>query len=485
MNRLIALTLFSAASVLAASLDWVYPPGIQSDGTLGTNEMLVYNADGTVGDGSGTSNATIQCGIVLPTNSIGWRAGQLSYDTVSKTILADTGFPEIRVNVGQEVHVPVYNGTGVTITNGTPVSGSGSYALGVPSVVPSDADNALHIIGYLGIATADIEDSTFGLATYIGAVRDVDTSGLAVAPAFLKSGGGLSNLVPLYPAKRLLIGGISLSDPTSGVVGTLPFNLPRAVLNGSYNFTSRGIGAGIYYKGGFYDWESTDITIDQASPSQTLGTALESKASRPGIVPSGSGTVDAGQVGLRVIGISDSETGSQTAGVTNIISTNITELVADTLYETNGKFSGQVTYELYTVSGSPTTYSLTCNYGWSKYEDFLDQDFTLLGIDCVWLCGATDTDFDVKILHHAPSNWTYAATGFIPGGYVIASRASDQQLASTVVNNYDGAWEREEIDFFVDGNAGEGVVIEIDIGQNNTIQTMDINISAVSEELPQ
>lgn len=483
MNRLIALTLFSAASVLASSIDWVYPPGIQSDGTLGTNEMLVYNADGTVGDGSGTSNATIQCGIVLPTNSIDWRAGQISYDTASKTLLADTGFPGVRVNIGQEVHVPVYNGTGVTITNGTPVSGSGLYALGVPSVVPADADNVLHIIGYLGVTTTDIEDSTFGLATYIGAIRGVDTSGLSVAPAFLKSGGGISNIVPLYPTKRLLIGGISFVDSENGVIGTLPINLPRSNLNGSYGFSSRGIGAGTYYKAGYYDWESTSTTISQVGPTQTLGNSLESKASRPGIVPSGPGTVDAGQVGLRVIGISDSESGSQIAGVTNVISTNITELVTDTLYETDSKFSGQVTYELFVVSGSPTTYSLTFNYGWSKYEDFNDQDFTIKGIDCVWLSAATDSDFEIRLLHHATNDWTYASTGFVPGGYVIASKSSDQQLAGSTINNYDGAWKRTNVDFFVDGNADEGVVIEITTGQNNTIQTMDINVSAVSEEL--
>ena len=482
MKKLVLFCCMVSLASFAADR-YFHAPGLQSDGTLSNGSIAVFNEDGTLGDGSGQSNATTQTSIVLPTNSFPYKKGQLSFDTDSNTILADTGYDGVRVNIGQEVHVPIYNGLiGTTLSNGTPVAGSGLYFNGIPNVIPADADNELHVIGYLGVATADIPFGEMGLATYIGAIRDVDTSGLAVAPAFLASGGGFQNAVPLYPTARLLIGGVTASDAVNGVVGTLPIYMPRTALRGAYSFTSQGIGAGTYYKAGFYEWETSDTTLNQGSLTETLGTAGAAKAARPGIVVSGAGTVDTGQVGLRVIGIGDSETGIQTASVTNIITTNITELATDILYESDGKMSGQVTYELYTVTGSPTTYSLTFNYGWSKYEDFGDQDFTVSDIDAVWQGNANST-LDIALMHHTVSNWTYAATGFAPGNGDIARKSIDQQLAGDAENNFDGSWKHKDLNLFIDGNGGEGFVIEIITGANNTIQTMDINVAAYSEEL--
>ena len=417
------------------------------------------------------------------TTTYSYSEGQFSYDPVTKSHIADTGFPDVRVNVGRENLVPVFNDTGGTITNGTPVAGSGLYVSGLPSVVEADADNILHILGFLGVVTADILDGEIGLATIFGAVRDVDTSLLAVAPVFLASGGGFTQLVPLYPTNRFLIGGVTVQSATVGVVGVSPVRIPRQSASKSYSYRSVGTTAPVDWKGGFYDWATTDANLTQASPSVVWGVDGQTSAAHVGIVPSGAGTVDTGQVGLQVTGTEDSELNGQTAAQTKVITDDITTLTADVLAETVEKFSGDITIEFYIVSGSPTTYSLDFNYGYSKYEDFQNRDVTVQAFEAVWIGGSGDSGFDIALMHHKPIGWTYAATGFTPGNGDIIRRSVDQAVDGDVANGIEADWKRIELNTFIDGNALEGVIIQITTTAPNTIQTMDMHVVAVSEEL--
>lgn len=412
-----------------------------------------------------------------------WAAGQMWYDATSKCVVVDTGISGVRNCIGQENYIPIYNDTGVTITNGTPVTGSGLYVGGLPSAIPADADNINHVLGFFGLATSDILDGESGVATKLGAVHNVNTSALAVAPVFLASGGGLTQTLPLYPTNRLLIGGVTVSNAANGIIGVDPVRIPRQSASASISFTSQGVGSGTYDKGGFYEWSSTDANLTQASASVTHGIAGKATAAHVGIVPSGAGTVDTGQVGLRVGGTQDSETGSQSASQTDIITTDITTLTANVMAETAGKFSGDVLIEFYTVSGTPTAYSLDFNYGFSKYIDAGNQNSTLIGFSAHWLGGAVDSGFDIKLKHHKATGWTHASTGFVAGNGNIISRLVDQSIDGDVVNGEDGAWKRVGLDTYIESGASEGLVIEIVTTANNTIQTMDIEITGVSEEL--
>jgi hypothetical protein len=409
--------------------------------------------------------------------------GQISYDAVSKFVQADTGISGVRITVGQDALVPVYNDTGGPIAKGIPIAGSGLYVGGLPSVVIADADNILHILGFLGIASATIADGEIGLATILGAVKDVDTSLLSVAPIFLASGGGLTQTAPVYPTNRFLIGGATVSDAVNGILGVSPVRIPRQSASKSYSYQSVGVTSPVDWKGGFYDWSTVDANLTQASTSVTYGTTGQVFAAHVGVVPSGAGTVDAGQVGLRVTGTLDSETGVQVAAQTKIITDDITSLSANVMAETLEKFSGEVLIELYVVSGSPTTYSLDFNYGFSKYEDFQNRDVTITAFEAVWIGGAADAGFDISLMHHKPAGWTYAATGFLPGNGDIIRRSVDQAIDGNVANGIQGSWKRIDINRFIDSNALEGVIIEITTNSPNTIQTMDMHLVAVSEEL--
>ena len=109
--------------------------------------------------------------------------------------------------------------------------------------------------------------------------------------------------------------------------------------------------------------------------------------------------------------------------------------------------------------------------------------FTVKSFECVWLGGANDSSFDVALLHHKATGWTYAATGFVPGNSAICRRTVDQAIEADVKSGEHGAYKRISLDTFVDGDALEGVIIEVTTGAAGTIQTMDLHISGVSEEL--
>lgn len=412
--------------------------------------------------------------------------GQLSYDPVTMTILSDTGFLDVRVNIGQEIHVRFFNDTGVKIDNGKVINASGVDATNlVVKGILADASSTATSSSVIGMATADVEDGEVGLATYIGEIRDIDTDGTPPnGILWLGTAGGITQTQPLYPNNRVIIGTVLKEGLTDGIVLALsPRALPRNSIGKSYGFTSQGSGVGSFWKAGFYDFSATSVTLTNASLTQAYGSAGRGYAAHPAIVPEAAGTVDTGTVGLRVSGTLDSEEGPQTAAQTDIITTDITTLTADTYAETVGKFSGEITFELYVTSGSPTTYSLTFNYGYAKYEDFENRDFTVTEFEAHWVGAANDATFDLFLKKHASADWTYAATGFVPGNGDICNRLTDQALDGDVVIKKDGFYKRLDLAQYITGQGSEGVLIEIVTGQPNTIQSMDLHISGFSEEL--
>jgi len=420
---------------------------------------------------------------LAPNLNTPYRAGRIWFDSENKSHMMATGYNDVSVDVGRENHTEVFNNTITTIKNGDPVSLAGTFTGILPDVIPTDSSFVFSALAFAGVATMEILPGESGLVTEFGLVKGVNTQALLQGFIYADSFGWYTQDRPLYPKRRLFVGGVVKTGVTDGIISVGARNLSRSDLGKSYGFTSQGLGAGTYNKGGFYEWSTTDILLSQANLTQTYGTVGRAYAAHVGIVPSGPGVVDTGQIGLRVTGIEDSETGIQLAGQIGIITDDITTLTADVMAETSEKFSGQVTFELYVVSGAPAAYSLSFNYGYSKYDDLGNKNFTLTGIECIWKGNALDLNFDIALKHHRPTGWTYAAAGFLPGNGDIARKSVDQILAGNVVNNLDGAWKRVELNVFINGNGSEGILWEIITTANNTIQTMDLHISAASEEL--
>lgn len=421
---------------------------------------------------------------IAPNTDVPHKPGRISFDSALGVHLLATGYSGVSVDAGRESHIEIFNNTASTINNGDPTSADLTFTGELGNVIPTDSSNIFSVLAFAGVATMDIPAGQSGIVTPFGLVKGVNTQSLIQGFIYADPAGFFTQTRPLYPNNRLLVGLVVQTGVTDGIYSIHPQIIKRRDGSKSYGFTSQGIGAGLFYKAGFYDWSSTSAALTQLSLTQTHGTTGRAYAAHASIVPDGPGTVvGGGQVGLRVTGIEDMEIGSQMAGQIGIVTEDITTLTVDTMAETIEKFSGQITYELYVVSGTPTSYSLTFNYGYSKYEDVGNQDLTITGLECVWQGNALDVNFDIALKHHKPEGWTYAATGFLPGNGDIARKSVDQALAGSVLNNEDGSWKRVDLNIFIDGNGSEGVLWEIITGQNNTVQTMDLHISAVSEEL--
>ena len=421
-----------------------------------------------------------------PTITKLYQEGRISYDPVYKSVIVDMGVTDVRNSIGQEMYNIVYNNTASIIPDGMPVSVDLTLTGVYPNVYPADSLSELAVIGYAGIATSEIGIGEVGFATVVGRVQGLDTSLLAESFIYLGENGTFVQERPKFPHQRLLLGFIEKSDALVGVINVQQRLLVRTDLSGgSYSFTSTGILAGTYWKGGFYDWADVDANLDEVSDTQLYGTAGKAYAAHASIVPSGAGiVVGGGQVGLRIINsVKDNEDGIQQSGQSGIIIEDITTLTADVYYETVEKFSGEITFELYVVSGTPTAYSLDFNYGYSKYEDFQNRDFTVTGFEMTWQGNANDSVFDVALMHHSSMGWTYATTGFVAGNGDICRKSVDQQLAGDVADGEDGAYKRTGLNYYVAGEGSEGIIVQITTGANGTIQTGDINVVGKSEEL--
>jgi hypothetical protein len=241
-------------------------------------------------------------------------------------------------------------------------------------------------------------------------------------------------------------------------------------------FTSRGVNAGTYYLFGYYLSAATDITLTDAAGSFVFGSTNAAYGARPFAVFAGDGTVDSGQVGLRATGTTITDSGVRTASDTQVITTDITAPLLDSYLETTKKFIGAVTYELYVVSGSPATYSVSFNYGLSAYEDFGNRDFMLTDFDVKGLGGINDAAAEIVLLHHKTTGWTYSAAGFEPGNGEILSLNSVYGAEDQIYNGEPFRLKLDETALntpILGGSGDEGFILRVVAGQNNTYQFLN------------
>ena len=245
----------------------------------------------------------------------------------------------------------------------------------------------------------------------------------------------------------------------------------------AYMATTQGLGANPdIYVGGFYEAPVTDANLSQASQTVTLGTANKSEAAHALLVAGGTGSVDVGTVSIVVSGISITDAGVRNGTDSETIVADITTMTTNAYYETVKKWLGQVTYTL-TPSGA-TTYSADFNYGFCKYEDFGNRDFTVTDFEIVGFAGANDTSFDVVLFHHSTSEWTYHATAFVPGGTIITQLSADHSTDDQLFNAEHFAYKRAGLSITVDGNGAEGIVIKIISSANNAVEYATLTIGA-------
>lgn len=252
--------------------------------------------------------------------------------------------------------------------------------------------------------------------------------------------------------------------------------LKHQVESKSFSFSSPSGSSGIFYSAGYYNWESTDANLNQGALSVTHSAANVSSACHIGIVAGGVGVVDAGVVKLTVAGTTIDDEGNRATSQTVVLVADITTLATDGYVETSEKWIGQVTIALAVASGSPVNFNLDFNYGCSKYEDFGNQAFTITVLEVVGLASANDSGFNLRLFHHSSAGWTYAASGFVPGGTVLASMNTDHGAEQNLANGESFAYKRVDLNTDVSGDNGEGLVLEITTSANKAVEIMDLHL---------
>ena len=234
-----------------------------------------------------------------------------------------------------------------------------------------------------------------------------------------------------------------------------------------------GAGAATRYAGGgWYDFATTDVTLNQGSLTQTFGTANVSYAAHASIITGAAGTVDTGTVSIVVSGTSIDDEGNRSAADSETILADITTASTDAYYETVKKWLGTITFTLTETVADPTAYTIDFNYGLSKYEDFGNQTFTVTGLQVAGEAGASDTGFNMILFYHSPAGWTYAAAGFVPGGTQLANMNTDHSTEQNLANGEPFAWKRTDLNTDVDGSNGQGVVFRVDTSAAKAVESM-------------
>lgn len=239
--------------------------------------------------------------------------------------------------------------------------------------------------------------------------------------------------------------------------------------------------SGTDYELGYYDAPAADVTLTQASTTQTFGTANHPYAAHAFLVASGAGTASGGSgaVTITVSGTSITDSATRTAADTETIVADITTMSTDAYYETTKKWIGQITYTIDPGATGHTSYSATFNYGFAKYEDFSNSAFKVTDFQMVGTAGATDSSFEVELLHHSSTGWTYSAAAFDPGGTVICSMNTDHSTEQDLANGERFAYKRDDLTQAVDGTALEGVVVRLTTGVNNSVENAEVSVGVL------
>lgn len=243
------------------------------------------------------------------------------------------------------------------------------------------------------------------------------------------------------------------------------------------SFSHGRSGAGAHYIAGFYDAPAADANLNQGSATVTYGDAGDDEpwGAHAFLVAADAGTTDAGTVSIVVSGTSITDAGVRTASDSETIVSDVTAMTTDAYYETAKKWLGQVTYTL-TGAGGATTFAADFNYGFAKYDDYGNRDFTITDFECTGAAGASNT-LDIELLHHKATGWTYHATAFTPGAAAVLKMTTDYAGPENGVTiNKPFAYKRAGLSQLIDGSDSEGVIIRFTAGAATVIEHMDCHV---------
>lgn len=145
--------------------------------------------------------------------------GLLFYDKKSHALSYYNDESDVVVNIGQETLLRVYNNTASTLLNGKVVYISGAFS-GWPTAALASCTSKTQAYAVLGLATADIEPSTYGYVCITGKVNDINTSSFSAGDTLYLDAisGNVTKIPPLQPNYVVSVGEVLTSSSTQGSI---------------------------------------------------------------------------------------------------------------------------------------------------------------------------------------------------------------------------------------------------------------------------
>ena len=180
----------------------------------GTNETITIDMENDITVDSVTADyIDLETGLSDPA----YAEGRIFYSDEYKTPTAYVDESDVALQIGFEEWVRVYNNTGSSISDGTPVYVTGANGE-TPTVAPADATTE-EKSRVIGLTTHTIANGSSGIVTTRGLVSGLDTSGLTAGDSVhVSSTGTLVNAAPTYPYFATDIGTCVVSDASSGYI---------------------------------------------------------------------------------------------------------------------------------------------------------------------------------------------------------------------------------------------------------------------------
>lgn len=154
--------------------------------------------------------------------------GRTFWDTANLTLttmLRDSGEPDTKLQHGQEIMIPCFNDTGVTIPSfrAVYISGSQGDKLKISLADPTNPAKTQII----GVTTEEIADQEIGFVTFFGEVRNEDTTAFTSGQeGFLSSVGGIIGTSVAAGDTRVRIGYCRRSHASVGAFFVAPMRFP-------------------------------------------------------------------------------------------------------------------------------------------------------------------------------------------------------------------------------------------------------------------
>lgn len=245
----------------------------------------------------------------------------------------------------------------------------------------------------------------------------------------------------------------------------------------SFSFASRPGASGEFFQAGFYNYADADADLTQASLTVTHGGANTPHGAHVFIVSAGNGTTDGSDLVLTVTGTSITDAGVRDTGGTEVIEATAEVSATNAYFETALRWIGTITLTLSSTAG--TAFDYTFNYGLAKYDDFSNRTFIITDFEVIGEANADDAGFNVQLIHHNATGWTYAPTGFVAGNTAILDMNVDYSTEQDLDGGEPFGYKRVGLSTSVDGGGSEGIIVRVTTSVNDAISYMDTHVGVL------